>query len=99
LVATITIVARPGELNELIFDASKNVVQIVGRRGVRKKIDIFVTQKKKAQENEGRICQSMYAKKQKNRLEQFLLLTNSIDRDKFRSINEKVGILPKFMII
>ena len=99
LVASITIIARPGESNELIFDASKKVVQIVGRRGIRKKVDVFVAQKKKAQESEGQICQSAHSKKQKNRLEQFLLLTNSTDREKFRSINKKVGILPKFMII
>jgi len=98
LVASITIVARPGEANTLVFNASNNTVQVVGRSGGYKKVDSFVAQKKAAQENEGLICEDTQLKMRRNRLEQFLLLTNAVDRDKFRSINRDVGILPTFMV-
>lgn len=98
LVASITVVARPGEANKLIFDASNNTVRLVSRSVAKKKIDPFVAQEKLAEENEGLICEGMQPRAQKNRLEQFLLLTNDVDRERFRSINRDVGILPAFMV-
>ncbi|XLQ20270.1 MAG: hypothetical protein ACKUBY_00630 [Candidatus Moraniibacteriota bacterium] len=96
-VASITIVARPGEENTLIFDASTNTVKVVGRRSPIK-VNPFIAQKKQAQENEGKICKNEQSMKESQRLEQFLLLTNEVDRNKFSDINKEVGILPQFIV-
>jgi len=98
LVASITIVARPGEANTLVFDASNNTVRLVGRSGARKRIDSFIAQKKSAVENTDLVCELAQAKTQRNRLEQFLVLTDAVDRDKFRDKNVKVGIIPQFLV-
>ncbi len=99
LVASITIVARPGEANTLIFDASNNTVQVVGRSGgyVAKKVDPFIAQQAKAKEAEGKKCQYAHAKKQVNKLEQISLLSHVVDRDQFREVNINTGIIPQFL--
>ena len=41
IVASITIVARPGQINNLIFNAENNTVQVIGRNGGQKKVNLF----------------------------------------------------------
>lgn len=97
LVASITIVARPGEENTLVFDASNNTVQVVGRSGGYKKIDPFIAQKAKAKEDEGKRCLYGHAQNQANRLQQLSLLSRKTDCEKFCENNISTGIIPQFL--
>lgn len=97
LVASITIVARPGEANVLIFDASNNTVQVVGRSGGYKKINSFIAQKAKAKEDDGKKCKYDYAQKQVDKLEQILFLSRKVDGEKFRENNIHANIIPQFL--
>ncbi|MEN8252704.1 MAG: hypothetical protein ABFQ53_03950 [Patescibacteria group bacterium] len=96
LVASISIVARPGEGVNLIFDASNNTVRIVGVTGRPKPVDPFIAQKKAAQQNEGEMCEYEDVKKETNLLETLSLLSHKVDLENFREANVKNGILPNF---
>lgn len=97
LVASITIVARPGEANTLIFDASNNTVQRVGRSGYVAPVDPFIAKQAKAKEDEGKKCQYGYTQEQMSKLEQALLLSREVDSEQFRENNINTGILPQFL--
>jgi len=98
LIASISIVARPGQVNNLVFNASNATVTVVGRSGGYKKIDLFAQQCKIAKKNKDKICMYTQVQKQKVRLDRLSLLSSTINQEKFYDKNRAMGILPQFLV-
>jgi hypothetical protein len=97
-VATITVVARPGETNNLIFDADNKTVFFASRSGFVAPVDPFVAQKKEAQEKEGEKYVYTTAQAKSLRLRQFHYLAESVNNAQYRDRNIAVGIVPQFNV-
>lgn len=95
-VATITVVARPGETNDLIFDADNKTVFFASRSGFVAPVDPFVAQKKEAQKKEGEKYIYSTAQRKSLRLRQFHYLAESVDNAQYRDHNITVGIVPQY---
>ncbi len=100
IVTSITIVARPGQTNNLIFNAENKTVQVIGRSGGKKieVVDPFVEQVAIAKKYDGETCNYEESQQQSKRLNQFLFLSHNVDAEKFRDVNIDYGILPTFLV-
>ncbi len=97
-VASITIVARPGETNNLIFDAATNRVFLANRSGgAPKPVDPFIAQKKAAEAQKGNRFEYSDAHKKDYRFNQVTYLAPNIDFATFAQINMDTGITPRFI--
>lgn len=96
VVATITVVARPGETTNLIFNAESKIVAIGSRGGAIVPVDPFIAHKKEALDKEGERYVYTIAQRKSILLHQFYYLTSSVDDMQYHDHNITVGIVPQF---
>ena len=98
LITTLTLVARPGETNNVIFNADAKTAFIAGRSGYAVPVDVFVGQKKAAEEQEGNFYEYVDVHEKSYRFDQLTYLAPNIDFTKFADVNMQTGIIPQFTI-
>lgn len=93
LITSITIVARPGQTNNVVFDAAAGRAFIASRRGGYVPVDPFVAQKKRAEEQEGFHYIYVDAKQKDHVFDQLTYLSPNIDFARFKEQNVAAGIV------
>lgn len=98
LIASVAVVARPGETNNVVFDAAGKRAYLAGRSGYAAPVDPFVAQKKAAEEQEGGYHEYALVHDKSYRFDQLTYLAPNVDFTAFAQVNIDAGIIPRFAI-
>jgi hypothetical protein len=93
LITTISVVARPGQTINIIFDAVAQRAYIAGRSG---RVDPFVAQRQAAKDHVGQYYTYTDVRQRDHRFDQIMYLAPTIDFSTFAQKNKDAGIIPQF---
>ncbi len=99
LITSITVVARPGQTNNIVFNADAKTAFIASRSGGKPDpVDPFIAQKKAAEKQEGNFYEYGSVHDKNYRFNQMIYLAPNIDFEAFAKANVEAGIAPQFIL-